>query len=136
MAESQHFGMAYPFGETLNDYFSLRTGRDILRTSIINILMTTPGELPYRPNFGSDLASLLFDPNNDLLDAEIVSEVTENVRLHDPRIDIVDVQTSVPENMPNTKIIEVVYVDVTSPANTDSVKLSLDLTNNRIDIVG
>ncbi|MFD4669924.1 GPW/gp25 family protein [Lentzea sp. NPDC058450] len=57
-------GVAFPISITDRGGVAEVAGADVLDQSIRIILGTTPGERVMRPDFGCDLASLAFAPNN------------------------------------------------------------------------
>jgi hypothetical protein len=62
--DSHGRGTAFPISITERGGVAEVAGLDILDQSIRIILGTTPGERAMRPDFGCDLASLVFAPNN------------------------------------------------------------------------
>ena len=62
-----------------------------VRQSIEIILSTRKGERVMRPDFGCDLDKLLFEPNNRATQALAEFEVTEALKMWEPRIEVLDV---------------------------------------------
>jgi uncharacterized protein len=73
------------------------------------ILMTQPGERPMRPEFGTDLHSLVFSPNNAATAGLARRYVVEALRRWEPRIDVVDVDAEVDQNDASRLMISISY---------------------------
>ena len=81
----QYSGMAFPFGTSVLSVFYPKSDEDVIRSSIENILMTIPGERVMRPTFGVNLYSYLFEPNDDILEYSIRTEVEKQLSAWDDR---------------------------------------------------
>ncbi len=60
-----------------------------IKQSIVNLLMTVPGERPFQPQLGSSLSELLFDPLDYGVAALIKNEINDTVRKYEPRVNVV-----------------------------------------------
>lgn len=75
---------AFPLRRVGSD-FALVQGGDLIEQAIRQLVLTEPGELPWRPRFGTGLASLVHD-NNDVVTAQIARvRVADALRLWLPR---------------------------------------------------
>ena len=61
-----------------------------VKQSVINLLMTIPGERPFQSGLGSRLNSLLFEPLDYGVAAQIQSEIRSTINRYEPRVGIVD----------------------------------------------
>lgn len=59
-----------------------------IKENILHLLSTAVGEWPYRPEFGSALPDLMFEPNDDILKDRAFIAITEAVAQWEPRVDI------------------------------------------------
>ena len=59
----------FPFKIGVDGRVASVTGDDNIRGKIIQVLFTSPGERVNMPEFGCGLRDLVFDPNNEILDA-------------------------------------------------------------------
>jgi len=66
-----------------------------IRQSIRIILETTPGERVMRPDFGSGLMTMVFEPANYTTIALVKQRVEQALVLWEPRIDVRDVKVTV-----------------------------------------
>jgi phage baseplate assembly protein W len=73
-----------------NDIVSV-AGVDAVKRAIKNILMTRTGEVPFFPNFGSRIHSLLFEPIDPITTALLQSEIQSSLETFEPRMKIVSI---------------------------------------------
>jgi len=73
-----------------DDVISLKNYESIKR-SVRNIISTNKGERPLNPDFGSNVRSLLFEPDSDLIRIALEQEIIIQLRNFEPRIEIVSV---------------------------------------------
>jgi len=85
---TEYIGMAYPLDGTVAGTFDTKSTEDIIRTSILSIILTRKGERVMLPEFGSNIRELLFDPIDDTLQYDIQNAISDAVRVWDNRIDV------------------------------------------------
>jgi phage baseplate assembly protein W len=78
-------GMAFPFGGTVLSTFGPKRDEDVIKTSIEMILFTRANERVMIPEFGSDVESLLFEPNDDFLAVILRGATEEAINIWEPR---------------------------------------------------
>lgn len=101
-------GIAFPF--RINDLgqVALATSDDNIRGKILQVLLTSPGERVMRPEFGSGLRDLVFDPNNEVVAA--TTEFTAAKALQQWLGDEIIVQSVDVSNFGGELQVEVVYI--------------------------
>ena len=57
-------GVSFPLNE-VNLFKGTKKVKEQIKTNLINLLLTEPGERLYIPNYGIGLKGLLFEPNID-----------------------------------------------------------------------
>lgn len=62
---------------------------DSVRTSIDNILGTSPGERVFLPTFAIGLRDLVFEPINKNLVNRLSNDIKTNIEIWDPRVSVV-----------------------------------------------
>ncbi len=77
--------------------------------SIWLILGTAKGERAMRPDFGCGIHDLVFSLNNAATAARVVEEVQDALVLWEPRVDLLSVDATTPENHPETLMIAISY---------------------------
>lgn len=101
-------GWAFPVGVDALGGARMASAADDIRQSVRIILETTPGERVMRPDFGSGLHALVFEPMTATLDALVRHRVEEALVTWEPRIDSITV--AVTRDAPNGRLmIEITY---------------------------
>ena len=80
-----------------------------IRQSIRIILETTPGERVMRPDFGSGLKAMVFEPANYTTLALVKQRVEQALVLWEPRIDVREVKVTLNAAMRNRIDIDIGY---------------------------
>jgi uncharacterized protein len=80
-----------------------------IEQSIWLILGTAMGERAMRPNFGCGIHDLVFALNNTATAARVVEAVQDALILWEPRIDVISVDTSTPDDQAETLMIAISY---------------------------
>ena len=65
-----------------------------VKQSVVNLLMTVPGERPFNNLLGSRLSELLFEPLDYGVAAQVENEIKDTIERFEPRIDIVDLDVN------------------------------------------
>ena len=60
-----------------------------VKQSVVNLLMTIPGERPFQSRLGSRISELLFEPLDYGVAAQIQDEIKTTLRNFEPRIGVV-----------------------------------------------
>lgn len=68
------------------------TDIDAIKNSIRHLILTGRGERPFHPELGSGITELLFENVDSFTAAVLRDEITGVVRLHEKRVDNVDVE--------------------------------------------
>jgi hypothetical protein len=77
--------------------------------SIWLILGTAKGERAMRPDFGCGIHDLVFSLNNAATVGRVVEEVEDALVLWEPRIDVLSVEATAPDDHPETLMISISY---------------------------
>lgn len=74
-----------------NDIISLKNETAISR-SLRNIVYTIPGEIPFNPDFGTNISVTLFD-NMDSVSATLLqTQIRNSITKFEPRVNLLDVK--------------------------------------------
>lgn len=104
-SEPQLFnGMALPFGGTVLSTFGAKRDEDVIKTSIEMILFTRGNERVMLPEFGSDMQSMLFEPNDDFLAVMLRAATEEALATWEPRAEIGPVEIEPSETVVTIRI--------------------------------
>jgi phage baseplate assembly protein W len=80
--------ISYPLGSTVEEFVTPKDDAAVLKTAIINMLTTRPGEYVMHPTFGAGISDLVFEPNDDLLVSEIESRIRDMLLEWDDRLSV------------------------------------------------
>lgn len=74
-----------------NDVISIKNETAIAR-SLRNIVYTIPGEVPFNPEFGTNISRTLFD-NMDSISATILeTQIRNSITRFEPRVELIDIE--------------------------------------------
>ena len=74
-----------------NDLIAIKNVNAITR-SIRNIVLTTPGEKFFDPDFGSNVSKLLFENIDDITASQIQEEIEFSINNYEPRVKLINVE--------------------------------------------
>lgn len=106
---------------------ALVDGHRAVRQAILLLLSTRPGERVRRPDYGCDLASLVFAPNDETTAGLAIHLVRRAIERFEPGVEIVrlDARAALPGD-PARLVIELDY-RVRASGAADRLRLALDL---------
>ncbi|GET35726.1 GPW/gp25 family protein [Microseira wollei] len=107
-------GLGFPIQVNVQGGIQLSASTPNIEESIIIILRTDLGERVYRPNFGSRLSELVFEPMNVQTLMLIRLYVEEALEMWEPRIILKEVRAD-PDPVRGKVDIEIVYQPKNSP---------------------
>ena len=117
-------GVAFPL-----DQINLNKGTDSIReqlkSNLISVLLTEPGERVYQPDFGVGLKKLLFE--NSVNTRRLNRIIDKQIKLYVPQIQLINTLTDYiqQENLLYIKIIYKYRLD----GSQDSIQLNFNRTN-------
>jgi len=119
-------GLVIPFRRSGKDFAS-GFGIELIKSSVKQILQTRaavrgqPGELPWRPNFGSKFWILRHRKNNNTLKAQALIFAREAL-LWEPRVEVTGVDVETGSNIDSNKLqIRVMYQIITENSSSNAV---------------
>ena len=98
-----------------------------IKQAIVNLLLTNKGERPFKPDYGSDIRSYLFEPLDYGTAAQIELGITSTIAQFEPRIEILNLKAS-PNYDSNGFDVEMVYQVIGSDQPPTDVEFFLDRT--------
>ncbi|MCP3849972.1 MAG: GPW/gp25 family protein [Gammaproteobacteria bacterium] len=121
---------SWPFGEVNPDNGRLEysTNETSLKESILNILLTQPGERIMRPEFGAGLQTFIHQPNSLSTRQIIASTITTAINRWEPRV-ILETVNVIPDSDDFSRInIELHYQSLQNN-NQYSLQFQMNLSN-------
>lgn len=117
-------GVSLPFsGRAV--FNSTYTTKDSIKSNLINFFLTGRGERVFRPNFGSNLRTLLFKniDENEILSTKL--QLEESLRFYFPRV--ITEQLTI-EASPDSNLIEVYFKYSVNETNIeDEISINIEI---------
>ena len=82
--------MSFKYNPLSGDLISLSNENAIAR-AVRNIVLTTPGEKFFDPDFGSSVSEILFENVDDITAISIQDEIKNCLANYEPRVELIDV---------------------------------------------
>jgi phage baseplate assembly protein W len=85
------YNIKFPLNDdvSVNSYFALtKTTKDALTSDLLLLLLTQKGERYYEPEYGTDLLRFIFEPNDNLVQADVEQEIKKTVSSYIPALKI------------------------------------------------
>jgi phage baseplate assembly protein W len=86
MATPIYTGISFPFRKSGVQLPAPATDDDLIKESLKQIILTSPGERLMRPTVGSGARSFVFETNDQLLAAQIRTNVGNSIARLEPRV--------------------------------------------------
>ena len=83
--------MSFQSNPLNNDLIAIKNVNAIAR-SVRNIVLTTPGEKFFQPDFGSRVSKLLFENVDDITASRIQEEIEFSINNYEPRVKLLDIK--------------------------------------------
>ena len=82
--------MSFKFNPLSGDLIALKNENAIAR-AVRNIVLTTPGEKLFDPDFGSSVSEILFENVDDITAVSIEDEIKSSLKNYEPRVELINV---------------------------------------------
>ena len=87
MADIYEFkGCPYPIEKHPLGYLHTQWGIDQIKSDLLILLLTNPGERVMLPTFGTPLKTLLFEPNDAIVIQQARQMIADSIRQWEPRV--------------------------------------------------
>jgi phage baseplate assembly protein W len=136
------YGLRYPVVKHPLGLFHSSQGLDVLKSDIMILLLTNPGERVMMPSYGTPLRKYFFEPNDAGIDNQVRDLISSVIATWEPRITIenIEVNSNIADeelNPDDTKdqrehilFIKISFYDPNNIALVDNLILELPLPNN------
>jgi len=119
-----YYGYNMPFWGGQNNIMSRQEDERLIKNDLLQLLQTSPGERVHRSEFGTLIRSTLFNPLDESTMSVLRQNITQQIRTHEPRVEIQSVDVSGdPQDDQRINIIIVV-----SPKYDPLINYTLELT--------
>ena len=118
--------MSFQVNPLSNDLIALKNENAIAR-SVRNIIMTTPGEKFFDPNFGTKISDSLFELLDDISASAIKDQIQYSLETYEQRINLRNVRVE-PDFDNNGYDVEIVYDIIGGNIEAQQIKFILQPT--------
>jgi phage baseplate assembly protein W len=87
-------GLPYPTQKTPRGYWYSQGGVNQIKSDLLCLLLTNPGERVMLPEFGTPLKKLLFEQNDSTLQNETLRVISNSISKWEPRIAVRNIEVS------------------------------------------
>jgi len=85
------FGAPYPIIKHPRGFLHTQNGIDQVKSDLLVLLLTNPGERVMLPEYGTPLRELMFEPNDETIINLAKDMIAASIRMWEPRITISDI---------------------------------------------
>ena len=82
--------MSFKFNPLSGDLIALKNENAIAR-AVRNIVLTSPGEKFFNPEFGSSISEILFENVDEITAVSIEDEIRSSLKNYEPRVELINV---------------------------------------------
>ena len=104
---------------------SWSTGETSIRESLVNLVLTRPGERLMRPQFGAGVTRFIHQPNNETTRGLLVGEATRVAQRGEPRIAVAAVEAVTDPDDPTRVVLTLRYRRL-GDSGADALSLALE----------
>jgi len=87
-------GVPYPIIKNARGFLYSQDGIDQIKSDMLVLLLTNPGERVMNPTFGTPLRKLIFEPNDSALRLQAKNMIINSIKKWEPRISVRNIEVS------------------------------------------
>jgi phage baseplate assembly protein W len=87
-------GAPYPIVKHPRGFFRTQSGMDQVKSDLLVLLLTQPGERVMLPEFGTNLKKFFFEPNDASVLEQIKEEIARAISIWEPRIAVTNIEVT------------------------------------------
>lgn len=95
---SEFLGLAYPITKSPHGYFRNQDSVSQIKSDLLILLLTNPGERIMLNNFGTPLRDLLFEPNDPALAEKAKFMIANAIEMWEPRVSINQIEVGIQQD--------------------------------------
>lgn len=92
MTVDKFIGIPYPIEKDAGGLLHKQSGVDQIKSDLLVLLLTNPGERCMLPTYGTNLRALIFEPNDITLQNQAINLISQSIRAWEPRVVIEQIQ--------------------------------------------
>jgi len=87
-------GVPYPTRPNPRGYWYSQDGTNQIKSDLLSLLLTNPGERVMLPEFGTPLKKLVFEPNDTTLSTQAINMIASSIKRWEPRLVVQKIEAS------------------------------------------
>jgi phage baseplate assembly protein W len=131
----EFLGMPYPIVKHPLGLLRTQSGINQIKSDLLVLLLTEPGERVMLPGFGTPLKKFIFEPNDPSLVESVRNAIIDSIRNWEPRIRITDIEVtnspsamnSLEDDSGNVLMIRISFTDFNNIREVQELKLEVPL---------
>lgn len=133
-------GSPYPITKGPHGFFRTQSGVSQIKSDLLVLLLTNPGERVFLPDFGTPLKRLIFEQNDTALETLARNMIISSIERWEPRIVVNQIEVSSQasrndlnsydkyEDIDNILSIKIMFVDPDQISEVQELRLQIPLT--------
>lgn len=132
-------GTPYPITKNPLGYFRTQTDLATIKSDLLILLLTNPGERVFLPDYGTPLKRLIFEQNDSILEQEVKNTIINSINKWEPRITVQSIEVAKPgrnnlnkddtlQDLDNILYVKIRFFDPEQISNVQELKLEIPLS--------
>ncbi len=123
MARTFVSGIAFPFQKSATSFPAQAVNDDLIKQSLVQIVMTNRGERIMRPTFGTNTLAFLFD-STDVLQGRVREQIGQSIADFEPRVRVVSIDVLIKDNENLVEVTITYIVLATGQPDTVTIRMT------------
>ena len=123
-------GAPYPIKKSSLGLMPTQFGLNQIKSDLLILLLTNPGERVMLPDFGTPLKQLLFEQNDEILAEQTREAIINSISKWEPRVTVKEINITILTEE-NSLYINILFYDYEEIQEIQELKLKIPLGNTR-----
>lgn len=134
-------GCPYPIIKNPQGFLHTQSGLKQIKSDLLTLLLTNPGERVMLPEFGTPLRKLIFEQGDSITAEEIRLTIIDSIKKWEPRISVSAINVTMGRDIDETQLdrknfvdereniafVRIIYSEFNNLQETEELKLQLPL---------
>lgn len=137
---AKFLGLPYPITKNPLGFLKTQSGVSQIKSDLLSLLLTNPGERVFLPEFGTPLKRLIFEQNDATLEIVAKNMIADSISKWEPRIAVSQISVSSTvspsdlnpqdpgQDIENILNIKILFVDPEQISEVQELKVQIPLT--------
>jgi len=128
MANGKYINIVYPFRDSKNGFFlDLNSNpNNAIKSDLMHLILTRKGQRLYNPDFGTNLMTFIFEPNDEKSKQDIIDEIKTVVKKFLPSLKLDEISIEPSSESEYAAVVTIKYTitdDVFTASETITLKI-------------